>query len=222
MSGKTQFGMAGKRKGFVLYAGLAVFLFMAYGCGGKSTSGDYAQEQGFFTDRRDGKGYRTVKLGNQTWMAKNLNFAADNSACYDSKSGHCAKYGRLYNWNSAKGACPAGWHLPSVEEWTDMVGYVGGSSLAGKKLKSTKGWYDEYGKNNAKGNGTDNYGFSSLPGGYGHNGQFRNIGYYGYWWCSTEYDAGNASSRSMDYYNESVFKGTREKSYLFSVRCVQD
>jgi uncharacterized protein (TIGR02145 family) len=216
MGGKTRFGKAGMRKKSILCAGFAVLLLIiGYGCGGKSTVGE---NQTFFKDSRDGKKYKTVQLGTQTWMAQNLNYAANNSVCYENKAGNCAKYGRLYNWDAAKSACPAGWHLPSSAEWTELVGYAGASSIAGKKLKSTTGWYGEQGK----GNGTDDYGFSALPGGYSYNDVFRNAGQYGYWWCVTEYDAGNASSRSMDHYNENVFKATRDKSYLFSVRCMQD
>ena len=213
------FGMAGNRKKSVLCAGFAVLLLIGYGCGGKSTTGE---NQTFFKDSRDGKKYATVQIGTETWMAKNLNYTVNNSVCYENKSGNCAKYGRLYNWDAAKNACPAGWHLASSTEWTALVGHTGGSSMAGKRLKSTSGWYDERGKSNGTSNGTDKYGFSALPGGYGFNGEFQNAGYFGYWWCLTEVGTGYASSRSMDHYNEHVFKNSRDKAYMFSVRCVQD
>ena len=218
MGGKTRFGKAGKTIKSVLYAGAAALLLTGYGCGGKSSAG--GGDQTSFKDSRDGKKYKIAQIGNQTWMAKNLNYAADNSACYENKGGNCGKYGRLYNWDAAKSACPAGWHLPNAAEWTALTDYAGGSSLAGKRLKSTAGWLDEYGRNND--NGTDRYGFLALPGGYGYNGAFLNAGYYGYWWCATESGTGFAPSRSMDYYNEHVFKATRDKAYLFSVRCVRD
>jgi len=120
------------------------------------------------TDSRDGEKYKTVRIGKQTWMAENLNYNATGSKCYDNKPVNCDKYGRLYNWSAAQSACPVGWHLPSDSEWTRLTDFVGSS--AGKKLKSTRDW-------NKNGNGTDEYGFSALPGGNGNsNGYFDNVG----------------------------------------------
>jgi len=215
------FGKVGNRNKSILCAGLAgvaALLLAGYGCGGKSTYSAYGQEQTVFKDSRDGKKYYAVRIGDQTWMADELNYAAENSVCYENKSKNCSRYGRLYNWDAAKNACPTGWHLPSAAEWETLIGHVGGSLVAGKKLKSATGWYDKYGNNK----NTDVYGFSALPGGYSYNGEFKNVGHYGYWWSVTEGGSGFASSRSMDHYNEHVFKATRDKSYMFSVRCVQD
>ena len=161
-----------------------------------------------FTDSRDGKAYKKVAIGKQTWMKENLNYEAKGSVCYDNKTDNCAKYGRLYNWNTAMAACPAGWHLPSDKEWTTLADYLGGKDWAGKKLKSASGW-------TFNGNGTDKYLFSALPGGMGTpdiystggqigkagkiDGYFSYVGYHSYWWCATatEY-AVNASSRYPD------------------------
>ena len=140
-----------------------------------------------FTDSRDNKVYRKVTIGGQTWMAENLNYAANSSVCYENNTGNCEKYGRLYNWATAKTACPAGWHLPSDAEWTTLTDNVGGSETAGKKLKSSAGWNDDEGKS---GNGTNEYLFSALPGGIGSSdGYFSNAGINGIWWSSTEDDA---------------------------------
>ena len=114
---------------------------------------------GTLTDERDGKTYKTVDIGNQTWMAENLNYETEFSYCYENKDENCAKYGRLYTWEAAMEACPAGWGVPSLEEFLVLVAAVGGHSVAGKVLKSTEGWKDD-------GNGTDDYGFSALPAGY--------------------------------------------------------
>ena len=122
---------------------------------------------GVFTDSRDGKKYKTVKIGSQMWMAENLNYNASDSKCYDNNPDNCAKYGSLYNWNTAKTACPKGWHLPSKAELEKLTSAV--------KLKAKSGW-------NSNGNGTDNFGFSALPGGYGlSGGLFSNVGYIGNW-----------------------------------------
>ncbi len=77
------------------------------------------------TDVRDGKTYKTVKIGEQTWMAENLNFDNTGSYCYANKQENCDKYGRLYTWEAAKNVCPTGWHLPTEEEWQQLEKYLG-------------------------------------------------------------------------------------------------
>ena len=177
-----------------------------------------------FTDSRDGKVYRKIKVGTQTWMGQNLNYVAEGSVCYDNKTVNCAKYGRLYDWETALKACPAGFHLPIDAEWDTLVEYVDGWSTAGIKLKSSDGWKDN-------GNGTDDYGFSALPGGFGIPGDYRYAGSASYWWSATEIDAHYswsryadhyAWSRYVDYLNESMGRISNDKAGLFSVRCVQD
>jgi len=186
---------------------------------------------GTFTDSRDGKKYNTVKIDNQTWLAQNLNYDVPNvstDVCYNNSADSCAKYGRLYNWATAmggasssnkvpsgvRGVCPVGWHLPSDDEWTQLTNYVG--SNAGAKLKSTSGWY-------SNGNGTDAHGFSALPGGYGYSdGSFSHVGKDGLWWSATEDDADYAWFRVMYYDSEYVDRYKFVKTFLLSVRCVQD
>jgi uncharacterized protein (TIGR02145 family) len=178
--------------------------------------GAYAQNANTFKDSRDGKTYKTVKVGGKTWMAENLNFAAEGSKCNGNDAGNCEKYGRLYNWATALKACPAGFHLPSDDEWTALVNYVGGEDKAGTKLKSAAGW-------NENGNGTNDFGWSALPGGGGSSdGSFRSAGYSGFWWSATEDDAYGARGRYMYCINEYVSWVSSVKTYLFSVRCAQD
>jgi len=178
-----------------------------------------AQQTGTFTDSRDGQKYKTVKIGNQTWMAENLRFKIGDSWCYENSADSCAKYGRLYDWHMTKFACPKGWHLPSKGEWTELVTVVG-SSTAGKKLRSKSGWNNM--KDGSSGNGTDDYGFSALPGGgRDSGGDFYYVGTFGSWWTATEGKSGYAYSRSMYYYDDYVNEGDDGKDYGFSVRCVQ-
>jgi uncharacterized protein (TIGR02145 family) len=160
------------------------------------------------------KTYKTVKIGNQTWFAENLNYNVEGSMCYDDDPANCAKYGRLYTWEAAKSVCPTGWHLPSDDEWDILVDYAGGSSTAGTKLKSKSGW----GNN---GNGTDQYGFSALPGGfddkdqlYEDGGSFSYAEYGGWWWSS------DGIPWIMYYGGGDMWGGGHGTGY--SVRCVQD
>ena len=169
-----------------------------------------------FTDRRDGNVYKIVKIGRQVWFAENLNYASEGSKCYDNKAANCARYWRLYDWNTAMTACPDGTHLPSDKDWTALVDYAGGKEKAGKKLKLKAGW-------NNNGNGTDDYGWSALPGGRGYpNGNFYDAGNGGVWWSAAEGDAYYAWFRGMVYNNEGVGRGNGRKTNLFSVRCIQD
>ena len=218
----------------------AVSAVMFVGCGGDSNPGNGGGggggggggtptvTKGTFTDSRDSKSYNWVGIGTQKWMAENLDYNASGSECYNNSADSCAKYGRLYNWSTAmngasgsslspsgvQGVCPDGWHLPSDAEWTTLENYVGSS--AGKKLKSTSGWYDN-------GNGTDNYGFSALPGGNGYSGGYFNfVSSYGLWWSATEGGANFARYRSMYYIGESVIWSYISETVLFSVRCVAD
>ena len=111
-----------------------------------------------------------------------------------------------------KGICPAGWHIPSDAEWTTLTDYVGNSAAI--KLKSASGGWGT--------GGTDNYGFSALPGGRGSGSKFDLVYSYGYWWSATEDDAYGAYEREMYSTSSTVSKYYRDKSFLYSVRCLQD
>jgi uncharacterized protein (TIGR02145 family) len=169
-----------------------------------------------FTDRRDYQVYKKVKLGGKWWMAKNLNYPAKNSVCYEDKQTNCTEYGRLYDWETALIACPMGWHLPSDDEWTELAKFVIIGKTTGTKLKSTSGW-------NNNGNGTDDYGFSALPGGYysANKESFIRSGEYGSWFSATESDAYNAWNYVMTYDEESLFRDKYGKKFFCSVRCVE-
>jgi len=196
---------------------------------------------GTFTDTRDGQTYKTVKIGKQTWMAQNLNYLPPKgkSWCYNNDTSYCNKYGRLYDWHTAKKACMNGWHLPTSQEWDNLGKAVGGEISwittsvprtywlgAGKKLKAKSGWKRNI-VDSVSGNGTDDFGFSALPGGrritnYG----FNLVGERSYWWTPDlppPVYAGNwAYTREL--YNDSDELGEQGDifSYGFSVRCVAD
>jgi len=175
-------------------------------------------KEGSFTDSRDGHIYKTIKIGNQTWMAENLAYkASDGCWTYDNNENNVAKYGYLYNWETAKKICPAGWHLPSDDEWNILINFLGGDDKAGGKLKSTNGWTSP----NTR--ATNESGFTALPGGYRYpDGTFYYVGNYGSWWSSTAYDASYAWYRGLYYGNATVGRSIYGKADGFSVRCVRD
>jgi uncharacterized protein (TIGR02145 family) len=148
------------------------------------------------------------------------NNSPDIDACDEAQS--LAEYGRLYNWyavDDARGLCPSGWHVPTDGEWTDLENHIssqGYSGTEGTALKSTYGWYNG-------GNGTDDFGFSALPGGYrfSFNGYFNDAGYYGYWWSSSP-SGGNAWFRYLYYYSPDISRNDFNPRYGFSVRCLRD
>jgi uncharacterized protein (TIGR02145 family) len=183
-----------------------------------------------------GQTYKTVKIGTQTWMAENLNYNVTGSKCYNNINSNCDIYGRLYDWATAmalastcnsnscsvsakhKGICPSGWHIPSNAEWDVLINYAGGEDIGGAKLKAKSGW-------KSGGNGTDNYGFAALPGGFGtSDGNFTFAGDKGFWRSATEYDANIAYDFNMSYNSEDVYKndGNNKSLGLLSGRCIKD
>jgi len=183
-----------------------------------------------------GREYPTVTIGGVTWLAENLDFKFSGcsigpngnpttpAAWYynndESRYGENGnKYGLLYNWYAVKylndnrsTLCP-GWHVPTASEWDALATAVGGSSVAGTKLKSTTGW--------SSGNGDGSYGFAAFPAGNRLSATFYHLGTEAYFWTADEYSSTHAYARSFDtsalmYSNKSI--STR----AYSVRLVKD
>jgi len=180
--------------------------------------------------------YGNITIGSQVWMAKNWGCYVSGSKCYDNDQYNCNTYGRLYDWATAmalpssckyspcadiitdkhRGICPTGWHIPSDDDWDILVTSVGSSSTAGSRLKARNGWNDD-------GNGTNNYNFAALPGGYGiPGGYFDGEGYDGYWWSASESNDYDAYYWNIVSYYDELFWSYDSKDYLRSVRCVKD
>jgi uncharacterized protein (TIGR02145 family) len=199
---------------------------------------------GSMSDKRDGKTYKTVKIGEQWWMAENLNYHSTKSWCYGNNGADCTKYGRLYLWGTAmdgagmwsmngkgcdlfkkvcsptypvRGVCPEGWHLPDRTEWETLFAAVGGKTTAGKMLKSIRGW-------NSSGNGADAYSFAVLPVGsrYYGGGDFVGEGLYACFWSSSENNSRYAYAMCLRYSNDKATLWSSDKYDGFSVRCVMD
>lgn len=168
---------------------------------------------GTLKDSRDGQTYKTVKIGNQRWMAENLNYKTSGSMCYDNEESNCEKYGRLYTWESAKEACPAGWHLPSRGEFETLLATEGASVETQSKNLRAGSWE----------NGSDKFGFSALPAGdyYSSGKQFIDVGDNASFWSSTEYSGNLAYLLGISVRRANVFDNG-DKRYAFSVRCLQD
>ena len=206
-------------------------------------------DENYFVDNRDGKTYRMVKIGDPTWMAQNLNYKGPSDkdtigSCYGNNSANCNKYGRLYTWATAmgstedkcgdgkncdiseraRGICPEGWHLPSNDEWQTLLEHADRDA---KKLKSTEGWSNG-------GNGTDDYDFTALPGGYAEQGDvaslpdnyFKDEGAYAIFWSSTQVDDEDHTQAYRPYLKDdnkvSEIDGNNYKGLGFSVRCLKD
>lgn len=213
---------------------IAIYLLLAlnittYGQNQKPKN-DFKNNSGTFIDKRDNKKYKWVQIGKQIWMAENLAYTGNNGhqkhitngnfndnwennyngwCYYDNDSLNKNKYGVLYQWKAAKKACPAGWHLPSHEEWSELENYLikngynwdgtTQDNKIGKSLAAKSGWKKSttniWNKSKAKGhisNDTINnnrIGFNALPGGLrtAEYGWFESIGDAGYWWSSTRF-----------------------------------
>lgn len=200
------------------------------GCSGPSTVTDI-----------DGNVYNVVKIGNQCWMKENLkttrykdgtaiptglsNTAWQNTtsgayAIYNNNAANNTTYGKLYNWyavNTGKLA-PAGWHVPTDAEWTTLINFLGGETVAGNKMKATILWAPFSGIAN-----TNSSGFTGLPAGVrSNNGTFNFIGTTGLFWSSSENGTSNAWYRYLNSNNSNASSYANGKQYGFSVRCVRD
>ena len=188
----------------------------------------------------DGNVYHTITIGTQVWLTENLKTThyLDGTAIplvtdkdtwmnltkaaycnYNNSISNANKYGRLYNWyavNTGKLA-PKGWHVATDAEWTTLITYLGGESVAGGKLKSTANW------NSPNTGATNSSGFSGLCGGFRNcNGTFLNVGEYAYWWSATESNAAIAWERFLVYDDTNAYRFDHDKTNGLYVRCLKD
>lgn len=173
-----------------------------------------------FTDPRDGQSYDIVQIGSQTWMAENLNYEAEGSACPEGDNRSCSKYGRLYTWEVAQKVCPEGWRLPDRADFEQLIASAGGAEVAGYALKSTSGWFK-------KGNGSGEFSFNALPAGYrlggseSAPGKFDGIGGYAHLWTASETPDGLAHYLFLDFSTKAAKLSAFGKDEARSVRCVR-
>ncbi len=193
----------------------------------------------------DGNTYKIVKIGKQIWMTENLKVThyrngdeipniTNNSewaslstgayGIYNNDPANSEVYGNLYNWyavDDTRDICPDGWHVPTGAEWTELTDYLGGTTVAGGKMKSTGTIENRDGSNTGA---TNERGFTALPGGYRYysSGSYFDMGYLGYFWSSTEFNINHAWYRSLNYHSSDVYRIDNDKKSGFSVRLVRD
>lgn len=201
-----------------------------------------------FTDARDGQVYKAVKIGDQCWMAENLNvgtmvnYSIDHSDdqtnngtvekyCWDNIIDSCTIYGGSYQWNEAmqyatkeggQGICLYGWHIPTDGEWDILVNYLGGKTVAGDKMKEVgyAHWFPPLpGMTSVA---TNESGFTALPGGTGLFGP--NIGGVSSYWSSTEVteDTHYAWVLELNHNDSQVNQWGSYKTNTSYIRCIKD
>jgi len=191
----------------------------------------------------DGNDYNIIVVDSQKWMAENLrtskycngdsipNVTVDNQwssltagawSHYNNEDQYENPYGKLYNWYAmvdSRNICPCGWHVPTDAEWTTLIDFLDGATVAGGKMKSTGTQYWQSPNTDA----TNVSGFSGLPGGYRYaSGTFNAINNNGNWWSSTEDGTYDAWFRALNYSNGNALLYSNSKKFGFSVRCVMD
>ncbi len=191
----------------------------------------------------DGNVYNTIQIGDQLWMAENLkvthyrngeaipnvtgisNWGELSSGAYfsyDNNDSNTDTYGLLYNWytvNDSRNLAPAGWQIPTDEEWDILVNYLGGEDIAGGKMKETgtTHW------NSPNTGATNSSGFTAVPGGYrNYSGTFYYMGYAAYFWSATEHYSYTAWRRILYCHNSGINRHYSTKQVGFSVRCLRD
>lgn len=193
-----------------------------------------------YADTRDKREYKTVKIGDQLWIAENMKYMplvhpvkmvsqkwpvyyvygyAGNDLDSAKLTDNFKVYGVLYNWHAAKRACPEGWHLPSFEEWEELFNHLGWVSVAGNKMKETgtKHW-----KINDK-HVTNSSGFTALPGGsIMHNGDQDNFGKKANFWGTKIRGADNIHVISLSNYSSWAEESYMPQNTGISVRCIKD
>ncbi len=227
-----------------------VLVFSA--CGSDSSSGAYVDSSLIgtnkfkFSDRRDGQVYKAVVIGEQTWMAENLNYKVEvKSFCSENSAANCEKYGRRYTWAAAidsvalsaegltcgygttctlpekvQGICPEGWHLPTDAEWQTLYDFVEKDQGLDENRVGThlKTRSTDWKEWKSDPGGKDTYGFSALPAGY----YDFYAGYAACFWSASEYDNNCAYYRSLDIEYEDLYYGWHSKNHGCSVRCLKD
>ncbi|HOX52259.1 MAG TPA: FISUMP domain-containing protein, partial [Fibrobacteria bacterium] len=182
---------------------------------------------GQFVDPRDRREYRTIRVGEQVWLAENLATSPSESRCYEEEMMNLGRFGCLYDWYTARSICPRGWHLPTDAEWMELELSLGmGPGLVaqtgwratceeGNHLKSARGW--------STSQGTDSVGFRAVPAGMRDaEGEWEGLGRYAHFWTASEYGSDRAWRRFVHGGSGAIARYPIDRYCAMSIRCVQD
>ena len=201
-------------------------------------------------DSRDGQIYNTVEIGNQCWLAENLNIGTRidgvnaqtqngtiEKYCYNNNTSNCDAYGGLYQWDEmmqysttegVQGICQDGWHLPTDDEWKTLEGFVDNNYPVGAPIWNNTAWRGfDAGKNLksvsswSSNSGTNLFGFTALPGGMLEGSAFKDFVGYAYFWTSTE-NSGNSWFRALAHDRSDVYRNSFSKANGCTVRCIMN
>ena len=172
-----------------------------------------------FKDPRDKQTYRTVKIAGLEWLGDNLNYKTAGSFCFKDEDDQCMVYGRLYTWNAAQKACPAGFRLPTHADFESLWTAAGADFNAGYLLKADYGWSGET-------NGNDTLKFSAMPAGNRFDDEtYGNIAKFAFFWSADDSSEGVPAGSARVWYltSKSMAFGymSKPKNFGFSVRCVR-
>lgn len=229
-----------------------IYYVRAYAINSKGIA--YGKEQEFNTKEElpyglvsdvEGNVYKTIQIGNQTWMAENLKtkkysngdtigttYPGNKSIFGEAEPKYQWPYydyeskvnifGRLYTWyavTDSRNVCPAGWHVPDIDEWSELIDTLGGATIAGKKLKEALTYIYDW---NSNSNTADNEsGFSAIPaGGRSYYGYFSYD--YCYWWTADQYNSYTALYKYLTNSSTGIYNSYNDKKYAMSIRCLKD
>ena len=195
---------------------LVVSLFVLYG---SSFAASKSKKKNEFKDPRDKQTYRTVKIAGLEWLGDNLNYKTEGSFCYKDDDDQCMVYGRLYTWDAAKKACPAGFRLPTHADFESLWTAAGADFNAGYLIKADYGWSGDT-------NGNDTLKFSAMPAGNRFDDEtYGNTAKFAFFWSSDDSSEGVAPGSARVWYltSKSMAFGymSKPKNFGFSVRCVR-
>ena len=201
------------KKWFILVVSLFVLC-------GSAFAASKSKKKNEFKDPRDKQTYRTVKIAGLEWLGDNLNYKTAGSFCYKDEDDQCMVFGRLYTWDAAQKACPAGFRLPTHADFESLWTAAGADFNAGYLIKADYGWSGET-------NGNDTLKFSAMPAGNRFDDEtYGNTAKFAFFWSADDTSEGVPAGSARVWYltSKSMAFGymSKPKNFGFSVRCVRD